>query len=175
MPAGPTFEPIATATLASTTGSITFSDIPQTYTDLRVVAVLRQVTAYNDTRITFNGSTTDYSITRMGVDAANALFGIAPINNTNGIWQNQNSVGAEDADPALFACSITDVFSYTSSYNKTALTKTFCALDNQTPQFGAGTWMNTSAITSLSVRFPGAVTTQFSIGSTVTLYGIKAA
>lgn len=174
MPAGPTFEPIASTTLSGLAASITFSNVPQTYTDLRIVAVLQQDTSYNDTRINFNNSTSDYTGARFGIDAALSYYTSAPLSNTNGVWNNQNSVGAADGD-GIWACSITDVFNYTNSYNKTAVTKTFCAVDNQSPQLGAFVWLNTSAITTVTVQYPPSVTRNFIAGSVVTLYGIKAA
>lgn len=175
MAAGPTFEPIASTTLSSAASSITFNSIPQTYTDLRIVATLRQVTTYNDSRINFNSSISSYSGARFGIDATGSIYSTNTLTDTNGVWQNQNSLGAEDNAPYVWTTSITDVFAYTTNYTKAVLNKTFCAVDNQSPQLGAFNWSNTSQITSLTVQFPPNVTRQFSTGSVVTIYGIKAA
>jgi hypothetical protein len=72
MAAGATYEPIATTTLGTATSSFTFSSIPATYTDLRLV--IGWVSGTNP-RIRFNSDTaTSYSQTAMYGDGTAASF-----------------------------------------------------------------------------------------------------
>ena len=64
MPA--TYEPIQTTTLGSAAASYTFSSIPSTYTDLKLVITGTSVGAYADIDLRFNSDTaTNYSWTAL--------------------------------------------------------------------------------------------------------------
>ena len=59
-----TYEPIATTTLGSAASSITFSSIPATYTDLRLVLVHTPSASTGNAQMQFNSDTaTNYSYT----------------------------------------------------------------------------------------------------------------
>lgn len=160
-----TYEPIATTTLGSATPSITFSSIPNTYTDLRLVYV--GGTAGVWINITFNGSSaTNYSWTQMQA-------GSSSVTTTS----SQNSAFIQlrsDSSTSIFSLRTIDLFSYAGSTNKTIL-----ATDsNDVNASGGGLrhtvglWRNTSAITSITLT---ASSGNISTGTTATLYGIKAA
>jgi hypothetical protein len=69
----PTYEPIATTTLGTAAASITFSSIPATYTDLRLVVVAKAVSASTlDVRFN-NDSGTNYSKTEISGDGSSAV------------------------------------------------------------------------------------------------------
>ncbi len=69
-----TYTPIASATLAASTSSITFSSIPATYTDIVVVINDINSTGSFDTNIRFNGdSGSNYSRTGLRGDIAESL------------------------------------------------------------------------------------------------------
>jgi hypothetical protein len=156
-----TYEPIATTTLASTSTSITFSSIPATFTDLRLVLVGNNAAGSNTTRLRFNSDTgTNYSRTYLEGDGSSA----ASSSNTNGtsilVGSNRTTIGMQTVD----------VFSYTGSTFKTVL----CTTSNDTNGAGivnrnVGLWRSTSAITSVEFSLAD----PFSIGTTATLYGIK--
>lgn len=165
MPA--TYEPIATTTLGSAASSIDFTSIPGTYTDLKVVFV-GTATAATGLRAQFNSDTgTNYSRTSLLGDGS-AVYSqratsVAFI--SLGINDNLNTT-----TPTL---RVMDVFSYAGSTNKTVLTSESTDLNGS----GAATvavqlWRNTGAITSISLNVSG---TTMKIGTTATLYGIKAA
>lgn len=165
MPA--TYEPIATTTLGSAAGSITFSSIPQTYTDLRLSLVCRSDSGTGTiVRVQFNGDTTStYTGTRLqGTGTA------AESNRQTTNWLNFFYIsGATD----VWTHVTGDLMSYTGSTNKSSL---WTVSDDEN---GSGwvqrvvcLYINTSAITSIYL-YPNAA--NFSAGTTATLYGIKAA
>jgi hypothetical protein len=163
MPA--TYEPIATTTLG-TAGQITFTSIPATYTDLRIVLVSLSVNNGANVQFRFNADTgTNYSTTYVrgnGSVATSTRFTSQPY----GYFSDDSS----STNPAF---ATLDIFSYAGSTNKTAL-GTF-----QNDNNGSGTvystvnlWRSTAAITSVSLS-PSNFGNNFQTGTTATLYGIK--
>lgn len=159
-----TYEPIATQTLGSATTSVTFSSIPSTYTD--IVAVLNTKTASNvSTYMNFNGDTAgNYSFTRIYGNGSSAVSDRVGTNMT-GI--DIQYVGSGDGN-----ITIVNIMNYanTTTY-KSSLTR--WNTQGSTGYVGANVnlWRSTAAISS--IVFSNSV--NFSIGSTFTLYGIKAA
>jgi hypothetical protein len=155
---------IATTTLGSASATITFSSIPATYTDLRIVQVLTGTTnAYSKLR--FNGDTaSNYSSTNIRADGSSA----------SSQWEtNDNGIRINGNYPVTSVPSLNtvDVFSYAGSTNKTVLNR---ALNDQNGAGGlvttVGLWRNTAAITSITIyEFTGDT---FAAGTTATLYGI---
>lgn len=171
MASGPTYEPIATQTLGAAAASITFSSIPATYTDLRLILVGKAVAAGVDLQYRYNGSSTiaysgvyldgsgsAASSTRPAQDAQLGLF------NAGNFYTTQ---------PSLFEINI---FSYAGSTYKTSLA--IASSDNNSTTghitLSTGLWSNTAAITSISIG-PFSSATNLAAGTVATLYGIKAA
>lgn len=160
-----TYEPIATQTLGSTAASITFSSIPSTYTDLRLVLVNTTSTAAN-LYMRFNSDTsTNYSSTHVagnGSSVNNARY-------TNLAYARLFDTGATSTTvPTMVEI---DIFSYNGSTNKTTL----CRFSGDLNGSGAtdssvSLWRQTSAISTI-LLYPSGGT--FSVGTTATLYGIK--
>jgi hypothetical protein len=162
-----TYEPIATTTLGSATASITFSSIPSTYTDLRIVTSILGTTN-NGLRVHFNTTSLTglYSFTNLVGDGTSATSGrnsntdyISPATNVN-----------STTIPNFFTL---DVFSYTGSTYKTILST------GQEDANGSGSvnrivtlWRDTSAVTSVIIKTSSGT---FAAGTTATLYGIKSA
>jgi len=164
-----TYEKIATTTLGSASSTITFSSIAGTYTDLRLVCVYTTANFGIYTTLRFNSdSGSNYSDTYLIGDGSTASsardtgatfigFGAYP----NGISSGQ------------FNLVETDIFSYAGSTYKTCLIGS--SLDKNGSgdvQRLVGLWRNTAAITSITIQTNGGT---MSVGSTATLYGIKAA
>ena len=163
MPA--TYEPIATTTLGSATKNITFSSIPATYTDLRIVLVGTIQTAADYIEITFNGTTSGYSWTRLSGDGSTAASGRITSNTK---WVPNLPLGGSTTVPMLIT---TDIFSYAGSTFKTGLMETSADLNGSGIVIrGVGLWRNTAAITSIKLEVQ---TYNFNSGTTATLYGIK--
>lgn len=165
MAAGATYEPIATTTLGSS-GSITFSSIPSTYTDLKLVIVGKAV-SYVSGAIRFNSdSGTNYSYTYLGGDGSTASSGRDTSDTT--IYAAGNLASIASTYPAMVTY---DIFSYAGSTYKTLLTSASNDMNGSgSRELTVGLWRSTSAITTISLWETGWAT-----GTTATLYGIKAA
>jgi hypothetical protein len=162
MPA--TYEPIATTTLGSAASSITFSSIPATYTDLRLVLFVK-TSAGDDLQLRFNTSTTTaYSyIYLYGNGTATASGSQTTVTYINPSQPNQ-------LPTTQFSLITADIFSYAGSTNKTVL----CTNSNDLSGSGVvertvGLWRDTSAINQI-VLSPSSG--QFTIGTSATIYGI---
>lgn len=165
MPAGNTYEAIATQTLGSAAASVTFSSIPSTYTDLVLVFNGSNATSNNGLRLRFNSDTgSNYSYT--------ALYG----NGTSAASDRGSSTtGAQIATDiaSTQATCVAQIMNYSNTTtNKTCIGRGSSAANFADAQVSL--WRNTAAITSVTVLL-GAGTSNFSTGSTFSLYGIKAA
>lgn len=170
MPAGATYEPIATTTLSSGSGTIDFTSIPGTYTDLKLV--LSALSTATTTRVycRVNSNTgSNYSLTLLtGSGAAASSFILSSQTFWNLTYSTANGVSTTNPDLLIF-----DFFSYAGSTNKTVLVST--ANDNNGSgevQRNVCLWAQTTAITSINLYTSA---NQFATGTTATLYGIKAA
>lgn len=174
-----TYEQIATYTISGTSSyTYTFTSIPQTYTDLKLVISMRNTSGYNATDtdgfIRINGDTSSsYSYVSMGANGSSAY---SSQNTDFTCWMWAFDPSATNA----WANYEFDIFNYTSTNVK----KGFIA---KSTGYGVasnrdtGTWASTSAVTSLDItcsdrwRFVGATPDYFDDGTTFTLFGIKAA
>ena len=161
MPA--TYEPIATTTLGATATTITFSSIPATYTDLRLVFVFTTA-ASGQVRYRVNGDTgTNYSRTYLYGDGTTA----ASAQNANSSSFNLAlAIASSTTIPQL---AIIDFFSYAGNTFKTTL------CDHAADSNGSGgterlvsLWRSTAAINEIQIY-----NQTFNTGTTATLYGIK--
>lgn len=163
MPA--TYEPISTQTLASAVASVTFSSIPATYTDLVLVMTGIASTLGTDScEIQFNGDTaTNYSYTLLSGNGTAASSG-------RGTSTSFIAIGLITSTEQV--SNIWHIMNYanTTTY-KTVLGKGNIA--GAQVRTGAGLWRSTAAITSVLLKNDTAQ--NFAIGSTFTLYGVKAA
>jgi hypothetical protein len=158
-----TYEPIATTTVAIPAGTITFSSIASTYTDLRVVITLTTALAGSNVFLRFNSDTgSNYSYTRLIGDGS-----AASSDRNTGANRIQVDLNTSATVP-LFESF--DIFSYAGSTNKTVLATSSEDLNGSGAVSRAvGLWRNTAAITAVSLTSAY----NFSIGTTATLYGIK--
>jgi hypothetical protein len=156
-----TYDPIASITLGAASSSVTFSAIPQTYTDL-VVVMFSDQTASSISRVQFNGDTaTNYSSTNLVGDGSTAT----------------SSRATTDSAVTVTSATTSDNISIINimNYSNTTTNKTFLIRRNDaavTVQLNVGLYRSTSAITSIRL-FSNSST--FTSNSTFNLYGIKAA
>ena len=168
-----TYEPIATVTLATMSPTITFSSIPQTYTDLRlVVCAYEQEGTTITKRFRINGDTgSNYNHVTFGATAS-SRYTQSEASGT-GMRIASNQIG----DPASLNQLITiDILSYTGSQLKTTIHQTSSMQDVAGAgyvQKGLGLWNSTAAINSIVLMYLNS--SNWGAGSRATLYGIKAA
>jgi hypothetical protein len=170
MAAGATYEPIATTTLTSTSSSVVFSSIPQTYTDLVVVFVGKNTTANVAMTGEFdlNGDGgNNYSSTQFNLD------------NTSGRGTNNNGGYYGQLYRNSVSTAIINFMNYSSSNTyKTWLSRWSTLGGSDGANLGGailGMWRNTNAITEINFNRPAGESGSFEAGCTWTLYGIKAA
>jgi len=164
-------EPIATNLLASATATVTFSNIPQGYKHLQIrgiargtfadTAVLVRIQLNSDTGSNYarHNLTGDGSTTGVAADASQTVGGIG-------------NISAATATASIFGVVVCDILDYANVY-KFKTIRSLAGNDRN----GAGVvglfsslWMNTAAITSVSI-FPAA--NSFDINTRLSLYGIK--
>lgn len=162
-----TYEPIATQTLLSDAGQITFNSIPSTYTDLILVCSVRVTTATDDFNIQFNGDTSssNYSFTQLFGNGSSAY---------SSRYQNSNKFRLADYMPngSSYGIIVSNIMSYANpNVYKTTVSK--WSETNGATGINIGLWRDTSAITS--IRLTEGSTQNIKAGSTFTLYGVLAA
>jgi hypothetical protein len=162
----PTYTPLATVTLASATGTVTFSNIPATYRDL--ILVLNYTSTAGNTfggSLRFNGDTgSNYSDVYMLGDGSSASSGtdagtkqdIAFVSNVRGntIVNIMDYSATDKHKTSLARFNTSNVYAIARAYR----------------------WANTAAITSMTIfNSSSSVPSEtFSVGSTFNLYGVIA-
>jgi hypothetical protein len=163
MPAGATYEPIATQTLGSTTYTVTFNSIPQTYTDLIMVV---NGTSSTDTGLPFQlNDDTGSNYTNQQIYATGSQSYYERVNSATQL----QSMGRIDTTTGTSIIHFID-YSNTTTYKHMM---SFGGVTSSIVIVGTGVWKNTAAITKIKMMVEGAAT--YSSGTTFTLYGIKAA
>ena len=165
MPDISTEQVIASTTLSSAASTITFSSIPNTYTDLRLVWTGTSTINVVSMRLRFNAdSATNYSNTSLFGDGSAAGSG----RNTNRSQIDLPPTGGVSTTVPTFIT--VDVFSYAGSTFKTVLAT---GSDDRNGSGYAtrdvGLWRSTSAITEFTLSLSSG---NFAAGTTATLYGI---
>ncbi len=160
-----TYDNIATTTLGSATSTITFSSIPSTYTDLRIVLVGSLSGGGNWGNLRFNSdSGSNYSVTILRGNGS-AASSARQSNATEILYQWQATSSSSDLVFHSF-----DIFSYAGSTNKTVLfSLSQDANGGGDVERNVGLWRSTAAITSVNLIS----SSTWNIGTTATLYGIK--
>jgi len=160
-----TYEKIQTTTLGSVSSSVDITSIPGTYTDLKVILYSATGAASNDeVLIRINGDTgSNYSMTVLGGNGST----VQSSRRSNVLqWHIDNNSPSNIG--GVFIMEFMN-YSNTTTY-KTMLNRS----GNASNALAASTnlWRSTAAITSLNFRL--ASNLQYQVGTTFTLYGIKA-
>ena len=177
--ASPAYDSIATVTLTSTTATVSFTGIPQTYKHLQLRWIGKSsATAYDtsDTYMQFNGdSAANYSMHYLNSNQVpiNATYGYynsstydfgigAGGTNTNANFTNQFSVNQID----ILNYTATDKYKTSQSSSGNAITGNFYSSQVR----HSHNWRSTAAITSISFA---PVSSSWATNTTCALYGIK--
>jgi len=162
---------IATETRTSDGYGFVFSNIPQTFSHLRIHAKLRvtNVGAGANTVMYFNGDGgTNYRVHYMGGDGSSIFTGDFGAGQPfAGIGWSGNTA----ATSGLFSTHIIDIVDYTSSNFKTSRSLNGFDANNSTTNLvgiWSSLWKNTSPITQIA--FNG---NSYATGSTISIYGIS--
>jgi hypothetical protein len=145
--------------------SITFSSIPQTYTDLMLLTSARSTSTGLAVVAKFNGSSANYTGKYLEGSGSSVASGTMSIN------QAGNSV-ASSYTASVFASNYLYIPNYTGSTFKSSSSDATTE-NNATVSymaFYANLWSDTSAITSIALTVSAGSFAEFSSAS---LYGIK--
>ena len=158
---------ISAITLSSAQSTITFSNIPQTYTHLQVRFIAATSVADQDIWVNFNADTaSNYSEHRFYTNGTTI---------TSGGLASQGKIeyfGRSGSGSNVFASNIVDIPDYTNT-NKYKTIRSNFGWDNNTTAFvmySSGSWRNTNAITSMVITPQSGTFSQY---SSFALYGIK--
>ena len=160
-----TYELIASQLLTTTTASITFSSIPSTYTDLKIVASVRSNGASEDySSISINGVTTGFTSIYVQGNGSSASSG------SLARWGGNYSAANNTAN--TFGSAELYFPNYLSSTYKSYSVDNVTETNGTTAYAGlvAGLWSNTSAISSITLTANGGSYVAY---SNFYLYGIK--
>ena len=162
----PTYTPLQSIQLASSSANVIFSNIPQNYQDLVIILSVRGTTATNDIDVsaTFNGdSSSIYSNTRLYGDGSS----VGPQRGTGlGYARLGNMTGS-----GSFA-TYTPIIFHILNYSNTSVLKSTIGRSNNPNRIidlYANLWRSTSAINSVTITG----SSNFDAGCTFDLYGIS--
>lgn len=156
-----TYEPIATTTLVSTSAQVDFTSIPSTYTDLILISNTIGTATFYSLRLNAD-STALYSRTRLVGDGTSA---------TSSRQSGQTEIIIDGLNSTNWSMSTIQFMNYSNTTtNKTVLVRT--AFPSTDTAAIIGLYRSTAAISSIRLFMN---TNSFAVGSTFTLYGIKAA
>jgi hypothetical protein len=161
-----TFDSIGTQTITgSSTSTINFTSISSAYTDLFLVVKAKTTSGDQDARIRFNNDTSaSYATGSICVNTSGGKTGSFLIGLTSGYITNWGY-----DSPSSFGCHEVYILNYGSSKHKSWN----CESGSQNgADLIQGIWQNTAAISSITL-FNNS--TQWTVGTSAELYGIKAA
>ena len=163
-----TFVKISTVTVgAGGSSTISFTSIPQTYTDLKIVISGRTdfAAVASNNSISFNGSATSFSSKLLSGDGGS----VASYTRTDNL--NVFLIPGSSATASVFGNSEIYIPNYTSANNKSFYcdSTTENNATSSYTQLHTGLWSNTAAITSVTLTSQNGNFVQY---STATLYGV---
>jgi hypothetical protein len=169
------FESIATTTLGSDNATVTFDNIPSTYTHLQIRGFVRTSNGgagFDDLSVVFNDiTTTSYAWHRLlGNGSSSSANGAA--NTTSALMTEMLMRNGGTSN--VFTGFVLDVLDYGNT-NKNKTIRCIGGVDaNGSGQIAldSGHWRSTSAVTKITLTIAGAYS--FKQYSSLALYGVKA-
>jgi hydroxypyruvate isomerase len=160
---------------SSSVSSITFNNIPSTYTHLQIRCIARADRAgntYEGVAFQFNNDTaSNYSAHNLSADGSSATAEAA----ANASNMNAVLISAATAGANTFGAGVVDILDYANT-NKYKTIRTLGGMNNNGSgiiRFSSGSWRNTNAVTSIKmIATNGSNFVQYSQFS---LYGVKSA
>ena len=169
--------PLQTISVGSAgASSITFDNIPSTYTHLQIRGIGRSTRASNGDSVAarFNGTTTNYGTTGHVVygNGASALASSDWISGSSN-YAYIGEICGNNASADVFGAFVTDILDYANT-NKNKTIRLLGGFDNNGSgniNLGSSFWQNTAAINSITLT----VTGNWQQFTQIALYGIKGA
>ena len=174
MPASTTYTPLATVSgFSGSPAQLVMSNIPQTYTDLVIVGSFRTTTAAVTTSYSIilnNDFNSSYSNTNL-IGTGSTATSSRNSNISYGATLEYAGAGA-NATASVFGSSLTHIMNYS---NTTTYPTTLCKSANTNAQieYTTNVYRSLAAISTLTML--SGTGSNIAVGSTFTLYGIKAA
>jgi hypothetical protein len=159
---------------SSGASSISFNNIPNTYTHLQIRGIGRYTTTTKNLYFDFNGDTTASNY------YTHALYGDG---STAGSGGTQLAIIGSDAITSsgetanTFGAVVIDILDYANT-NKNKVSRALGGNDlngSGTIRLTSALWMNTNAITSITLKPQSGLGANFAQNSSFALYGIKGA
>ena len=170
------YESIATVTVSSAVSSVSFSSIPSTYKHLQIRGIARSANSATaeQGKLQMNGDTSAsnyafHSLKGNGSTASAEGYGTGVVAGVAGVFR----ITANTAGSNIFGVTVVDILDYTNT-NKYKTVRILTGQDQNGSgdiQFNSGLWLNTSAVTSLTLTMQGSG--NFMEYSQFALYGIK--
>jgi hypothetical protein len=166
------YDSIATVTSSGSSNSLTFSSIPQTYTHLQIRAITRDTGGsygYN-VNMRFN-SDSGSNYTYHGLEGNGSSASAFGSSSATTQFPFATSSGGANAS-GTFAPIVCDILDY-SNTSKYKVHRTLNGYDDNGSgyiEFRSGVWLNTTAVTSITVLSTGS---NFANNTQFALYGIK--
>jgi hypothetical protein len=169
------YESIATTTVgAGGTASITFSSIPSTYTHLQIRGIIRNDASGGggaEATLQFNSNTSNYVTLHQIYGSGSSAVASSDLTQPSRIYPSFNPKSGATAN--VFSGFVMDILDYGNT-NKNKTVRTLSGWDANGDGFiifRSGMWMNTSAISSITIGMES--TFNFAQYSSFALYGIK--
>jgi hypothetical protein len=159
---------IETKVLGAAAASIEFTSIPQTFTDLVIVASGRseRTAGFEDYLIAFNGSSANFSWRRLGGQGSGSPY------SDSGTTGRLGQINTDFATANTFGNLVAYIPNYTTATNK-SVSVDHVTENNATQAFQeiiALLWSNTAAITSFTLTTTNGF--NFKAGTIISLYGV---
>jgi hypothetical protein len=165
----PTYVPIATTTLGSAASTVTFSSIPQTYTDLVLSITTYNTAANQQFRMNFNGSSSAhcYSVTAGQGGSRNSQVGD---NNSYFYLWTTSTTPDWYVDKCIYTIFINDYSNSTKSSSWTGEGYAANPSVGQISVISNGLMVDYAAVTSITFSSSGG---QYAANTTFNLWGIN--
>ena len=174
-PSTTAYESIATVTVGSGgSSSIDFTSIPATYTHLQIRGISRTTSTGVNAFFRFNSdaSSSNYTLHQLSADGSTASSYGSGTGTFAGAYLFYGASSSQASN--VFGAAVIDILDYTNT-NKYKTGRSISGFDNNGSgalYYGSALWLNTAAITSITVLPQSANFAQY---SQFALYGIKGA
>lgn len=156
--------PITSAIAGAPSTNVNFTNIPQTYQDLRIVLSIQNTAVIYDLFFALNGDFTGNSASRTLLSGDGSSASSSRRSNDSVIYMPMSS------SSTAFTSFTIDVLNYTSTTQKTVLWRSAQDLNGSGTTILGVARKNTGAVTSLEINPNGG---SFSTGSIFSIYGIR--